>query len=58
MGEYLSSPKKDKDSTDGGNAVVSFTVPLDFIIDEIRSLWDARLEKINGGCSYYASGRD
>ena len=33
MGEYLSTPKKDKDSTDGQNAIVIYFLSLLTIIN-------------------------
>lgn len=65
MGEYLSSPKKDKDSIDGQNTQVllsflTFTL-LYLKINAIVEIWcmrNARLEKDNGGRACDFSRRD
>jgi hypothetical protein len=51
MGPYLGTPKKEKNSEDGENDKVSYNA-LHENIAALGSLWDARLEKYNGGHSY------
>ncbi len=59
MGPYLGTPKKEKNSEDGENDKVSYLKlnmrvynALHENIAALGSLWDARLEKYNGGHSY------
>jgi hypothetical protein len=55
MGEYLSTPNKEKKTEEGGNAIVCFIdlfYLIFFILDEMGSLWYARLEENYGGLSY------
>jgi hypothetical protein len=47
MGEFLSTPIRDKVSEDGENELVLFNN-----IDQIWGKWNARLEKKNGRFSY------
>lgn len=53
MGEYLSTPKKDKNPVDGQNATVRF----DCITSEaeVWRLRDAGLEEDHGGCSCHGA---
>lgn len=46
MGEFLTTPNKTKESNDGEN---EFVRKLINTIVEIRSQWNARMAKTNGG---------
>lgn len=54
MGDYLSTPNKDKDTAEGANAVVSIvSTSLKYktylsLIDEMGFMWHAGMEKIDG----------
>ena len=52
MGEYLSTPNKEKHSTDDMNTTVHIIVDNKYLV-EVWSMWNARLEEINGRCSRY-----
>ena len=60
MGPYLSVPKKEKNSEDGENSKVTLTfIQIDVnydVIDEIWSVWNARMEKHYGRHSYCSFG--
>lgn len=45
MGEFLSTPIRDKVSEDSDNSLVIIRFNQ---LDQIRCMWDARLEKENG----------
>jgi hypothetical protein len=49
MGEFLSTPNKQKHSEDKEGKTVFFSTK----IDKIRSFWNARLEKEDGRFTYY-----
>jgi hypothetical protein len=51
MGEFLSTPIKDKFSEDGENEIVNTQINL----AQVWSMWYARLEKENGGFSHIRS---
>jgi hypothetical protein len=57
MGEFLSTPIKDKVSEDNEDKNVTLTnkkfSPKIFNIDKIWSLWNARMEKENGRFSHF-----
>ena len=54
MGEFLSTPLKDKQSEDGENSQVSLIKPnfKKKKIASLRFMCDARMEKKNGRCTY------
>lgn len=61
MGPYLSVPKKEKHPTFGENAKVSLFLPkLSLLIlknvDQVWSMWNARLEEHNGRLIYSWTG--
>lgn len=54
MGEFLSTPIKDKVSEDGESDSVNKIYLIIYIV-KIRSMWNARMEKANGRFSYIRS---
>ena len=51
MGEYLSTPNREKKSEEGENGKVSNLI-ITYFIDALRSLGNAGMAKKHGGCTY------
>jgi len=56
MGEYLSTPLRDKETEEGSNTLVNHSNFLIMSLVEIRSMWDVGMEKRNGGFSHSCIG--
>jgi hypothetical protein len=53
MGEFLSTPIRDKVSEDNENEIVKEIINNLYKLVKIRSMWYARMEKKNGRFSYH-----